>query len=279
MKQRREFLKKMGVLTAVSMLPSYLASAAPKKIKEIGVQLYTFRKGMESGDPKGTLKLISELGINQIESASSRFGLFYGLTAKEMKQTCKDLGMTLRSGHCNISTNWESTVEQAAESGQEYLISSGMPIKGQTVDTYKRAAEMFNKAGEDCKKAGIKFGYHNHASEFQSEGGQVFYDVLLQNTDPKYVGFEMDLGWVVAGGKDPFKYFEDYKGRFPLWHLKDMKGTRSTEFGTGDLDITRLLKARKEAGLKYFFIEQEEYTESPLASMKINMAYLQNLNL
>lgn len=274
MENRRDFLKKISTLTAAAMLPSAFASAGPK-IKDIGIQLYTFRKGMES-DARATLKIISELGINQIESASSRFGLFYGLSAKEMKSTCKDLGMTLRSGHCNVLTNWESTVEQAAESGQEYLVSSGMPIKGQTVDNYKRASELFNKAGEDCKKAGIKFGYHNHASEFQSENGQVLYDVLLQNTDPKLVNMELDLGWVVAAGKDPFHYFKQYKGRFPLWHLKDMKGTRSTEFGTGDLDMAALLNARKDAGLKYFFVEQEEYSVSPLESMKINMAYLQS---
>jgi sugar phosphate isomerase/epimerase len=276
MEKRREFLKNIGVLAAGSMLLPSLTWAGHKKVKNIGIQLYTFRKEM-AADAKGTLKLIADLGITQIESASSSKGLFYGLKAAEMKQLCKDLGMTLRSGHCGIDSKWQNTVEQAAESGQEYLICSSIPSQGQTVDNYKKISDIFNKAGEDCKKAGIKFGFHNHNSEFQTDNGQVLYDVLLQHTDPELVHMEMDLGWVLAAGMDPLQYFKKYKGRFPLWHLKDMKGKHSTEFGKGLLDVAGLLRSSKEAGMKYFFVEQEEYSTSALESMKINMAYLQNL--
>lgn len=278
MENRRDFLKNMGVLAAGSMLLPSLATAGPKKIKTIGIQLYTFRKEMMA-DAKGTLKIIADLGITQIESAASNLGLFYGLTPVEMQKTCKDLGMTLRSAHCSIDSKWENTVAQAAESGQEYLICSTLPSRGQTVDNYKKVSDTFNKAGEDCKKAGVKFGFHNHNTEFQQEGGEVLYDVMLKNTDPQLVHMEMDLGWVLAAGKDPFEYFKNYKGRFPLWHLKDMKGPRSTEFGNGTLDIVGLLKHSKDAGMKYFFVEQEEYPVSPLESTKINMAYLEKLDI
>jgi sugar phosphate isomerase/epimerase len=276
--EKREFLKHMGMLAAGSVLLPSLSGFTPKKVKNPGIQLYTFRKEM-AADPKGTLKVIADLGIKQIESASSNLGLFYGLKPAEMKQVCKDLGMTLRSGHCGINATWKNTVEQAAESGQEYLICSSLPSRGQTVDNYKKISDIFNKAGEDCKKVGIKFGFHNHNEEFQIDNGEVLYDVMLKNTDPELVHMEMDLGWVIAAGKDPFQYFKDYKGRFPLWHLKDMKGKRSTEFGNGDLNVTGLLKASKDAGMKYFFIEQEEYPSSPLESMKINMAYLDKLDI
>ncbi len=278
MENRRNFLKNMGVLAAGSMLLPSLATAGPKKIKTIGIQLYTFRKEMMA-DAKGTLKIIADLGITQIESAASNLGLFYGLTPVEMQKTCKDLGMTLRSAHCSIDSKWENTVAQAAESGQEYLICSTLPSRGQTVDNYKKVSDTFNKAGEDCKKKGVKFGFHNHNTEFQQEGGEVLYDVMLKNTDPQLVHMEMDLGWVLAAGKDPFEYFKNYKGRFPLWHLKDMKGPRSTEFGNGTLDIVGLLKHSKDAGMKYFFVEQEEYPVSPLESTKINMAYLEKLDI
>ncbi len=278
MENRRDFLKNMGVLAAGSMLLPSLATAGPKKIKTIGIQLYTFRKEMMA-DAKGTLKIIADLGITQIESAASNLGLFYGLTPGEMQKTCKDLGMTLRSAHCSIDSKWENTVAQAAESGQEYLICSTLPSRGHTVDNYKKVSDTFNKAGEDCKKAGVKFGFHNHNTEFQQEGGEVLYDVMLKNTDPQLVHMEMDLGWVLAAGKDPFEYFKNYKGRFPLWHLKDMNGSRSTEFGNGTLDIVGLLKHSKDAGMKYFFVEQEEYPASPLESTKINMAYLEKLDI
>jgi sugar phosphate isomerase/epimerase len=278
MKNRRDFLKNMGALTVGSVLLSSY-KYAPKRVKDAGIQLYTFRQEMLA-DPKGTLKIIADLGIKQVESAASAKGLFYGLTPTEMKQTCRDLGLTLRSAHCGIDANWQKTIDQAAESGQEYLVCSTIPYAGATQSNYQRIADRFNTAGEECRKAGIKFGYHNHDYEFKEDGGLVLYDVLLVNTDPELVYMEMDLGWVVAAGKDPLKYFKDYEGRFPLWHLKDMKGRNSVEFGKGTLDITGLLKQSKEAGMKYFFIEQEEYPAgSPLASMKINMEYLNKLDV
>lgn len=279
MENRRDFLKNMGVLAAGSMVLPSLAFSNIKKVKNIGIQLYTFRKDMTT-DPKGTLKIIADLGIKEVESASSNLGLFYGLQPTEIKKICKDLGMNLRSGHTSIDGKWQQTIAQAAEAGQEYLICSTLPYNGQTVDNYKKISERFNKAGEECKAAGLKFGFHNHNAEFQMENGQVLYDVMLDNTDPKLVHMEMDLGWVLAAGKDPFEYFKKYGARFPLWHLKDMKGRRSTEFGNGTLDIVGLLKHSKDAGMKYFFIEQEEYPAgSPLESMKINMAYMSKLDI
>lgn len=270
-------MKSMGALAAGSvLLPSY--KFAPKKVSNPGIQLYTFRSELMK-DPKGTLKIIADLGIKQIESAASNKGLYYGLTPTEMKQTCKDLGMTLRSGHCGIDANWQKNIDGAAEAGQEYLVCSSLPFSGDTIANYQRVAERFNKAGEECKKAGVKFGYHNHDFEFRKDGDQVLYDILLKNTDPALVNMEMDLGWVVASGNDPFAYFKNYPGRFPLWHLKDMKGKGSVEFGNGGLDIIGLLKQSKQAGMKYFFIEQEEYPAgSPLASMKLNMEYLAKVN-
>ena len=277
MQTRRDFLANTGATAIGSMLlPSFIN--APAKVKNTGLQLYTFRKEMLA-DAKATLQRIASLGIKQIESAGSEKGHYYGLSPKEMKQTCADLGMTLRSGHVHIDDKWQQTLDEAAESGQEYVICSTMPVNGQTVDNYKVVAGMFNKAGEECKKMQLKFGYHNHEYEFESDKGQILYDVLLNNTDPALVHMEMDLGWVIVAGKNPLDYFNTYKGRFPLWHLKDMNMTKkqSTEFGKGGLDIVQMLKHSKQAGMKYFFVEQEEYTSTPFESMKENMDYLAKL--
>jgi len=180
MQTRRNFLINTGALAVGSVvLPSFLSPT--KKVKNTGVQLYTFRKEMLA-DAKGTLQKIAALGIKQIESAGSEKGNYYGLSPKEMKTICSDLGMTLRSGHVHIDDKWKQTMDEAAESGQEYIICSTMPTEGQTVANYKKVAESFNKAGEDCKKMKLKFGYHNHAYEFESENGEVLYDVLLKNT-------------------------------------------------------------------------------------------------
>ncbi len=277
MQTRRDFLIDTGCLAIGSMLlPSIVDT--PKKVKNTGVQLYTFRKEMMV-DAKGTLQRIASLGIKQIESARSEKGHYYGLTPKEMKQACSDLGMTLRSGHVHIDDKWQQTLNEAAESGQEYVICSTMPADGQTVDNYKKVAETFNKAGEACKKLNLKFGYHNHEYEFESDKGEVLYDVLLKSTDPDLVHMELDLGWVIVAGKDPLDYFNNFKARFPLWHLKDMDMVKkqSTEFGKGGLDIVQMLKHGKESGMKYFFVEQEEYVNTPFESMKENMDFLAKL--
>lgn len=246
--------------------------------ENLGIQLYTFRKEMES-DALGTLKNIAAIGIKQIESAGSGKGYYYGLTPKEMKDACSDLGMTLRSGHVHLDDDWEKTMDEAVASGQEYVICSTMPTEGQTVDNYLRVAEAFNNAGEQCKNRNLKFGYHNHAYEFESENDQVLYDVLLDHCEADLVHMELDLGWVIVGGKNPLDYFERYEGRFPLWHLKDMNMTKkeSTEFGKGGLPIAKMLESKKQSGVKYIFIEQEEYASSPLESMKYNLDFLKNL--
>jgi sugar phosphate isomerase/epimerase len=276
---RRRFLFNTGALAlGAAILPSYKVPFAD--VKNPGIQLYTFRNEMMA-DAVGTLKKIASLGFKQIESASSSKGHYYGLKPKEMKMICNDLGMTLRSGHVGIDAKWQQTMDEAAESGQEYLVCSSMPISGQTVDNYKKVSEIFNESAAALKKLDIQFAYHNHDAEFEMDNGEVLYDVLLQHTDASLVKMEMDLGWVVVAGKDPLVYFKNHPGRFPLWHLKDMNLVKkhSTEFGKGSLPIKDLLNHSKDAGLKCFFVEQEEYSVSPEQSMKDNMDYLRTIQL
>jgi len=279
MNSRRDFLKKSaGLALSTALIPS-MTTFAGKKVKNVGVQLYSVRKEMLA-DAKGTLKKLADLGYKELESARSDKGSFYGLSPKEMKKTCDNLGLNMRSGHIHIDANFQKSLDEAKEAGQEYLICSTMPTEGQTVDNYKKVAEAFNKSGEACNKLDIKFGYHNHDYEFENENGQILYDVLLANTDSKLVHMELDLGWVVASGKDPLDYFKRFPGRFPLWHLKDMdlQKKHSTEFGKGGVKILELLKNGEQSGMKYFFVEQEEYTSSALESLKEDISYLQKLD-
>lgn len=277
---RRGFLRTAALMATGSLfLPDHLFSSPKTKVKNVGIQLYTVRNEMLA-DPVGTLKQLAAIGFKELESARSEKGNYYGLDAKEIKKITSDLGMRLRSGHIHVDKDWQRSIEQATQSGQQYLISAVLPSQGQTVDHYKESAEAFNKLGEECKKAGLSFGYHNHDSEFQTVDGKVLYDILLQYADPSLVTMEMDLGWVVAAGKDPFHYFEQYPGRFHLWHLKDMDPGRrqSTEFGKGQVDIKKLLQHEKQSGMKHFFLEQEEYAHTAFDSVKEDYAYLQKLD-
>ena len=277
MKTRRDFFKTAGGLALGALVIPGIAKG--EKLKNIGIQLYSVRKEMLS-DAVGTLKQLAKIGYKELESARSEKGNYYGLQPKEIKKIVSDLGMTLRSGHVHVDKDWQRSIDGAAEAGQGYLICSSLPSKGQTVDNYKKVAETFLKAGEDCKKSNIIFGYHNHEYEFEKENGQVLYDVLLSNTDPQLVTWELDLGWVVASGNDPLAYFNRYPGRFPLWHLKDMdvQKQQSTEFGKGQIKVLEILKNSKKSGVKHIFVEQEEYASTALESMKYDFDYLQKLD-
>jgi sugar phosphate isomerase/epimerase len=277
MKTRRDFLKTSGGLALGAVLLPKLSRA--EKIKNVGIQLYSVRKEMLA-DAVGTLKQLAKIGYKELESARSAKGNYYGLQPKEIKKIVGDLGMTLTSGHVHVDKDWQRSIDSAAEAGQKYIVCSSLPTEGQTVDNYKKVAETFNKAGEDCKKSNLIFGYHNHEYEFEKENGQVLYDVLVENTDATLVTWELDLGWVVASNLDPITYFDKYPGRFPLWHLKDMDTTKkqSTEFGKGQINMLSILKNAKKSGVKHIFVEQEEYASTALESMKYDFDYLQKLN-
>ena len=277
MNTRRKFIKQSSLFGAVTFIAPQLGFASTIG-QEYGVQLYSFRDSMLK-NPKKTLEEIAGLGFKEIESAGSSKGYYYGLTPSEMGKTCSELGMKLTSGHVRLDDDFERTMEDAVASGQEFVICSSMPSDGQTVSNYKKVADQFNTAGEACKKLGLKFGYHNHEYEFESDNGQVLYDVLMDHTESDLVYMELDLGWVVVAGKDPLDYFEKYPQRFPLWHLKDMNMNKkeSTEFGKGALDIAQMLQHKALSGVQHIYIEQEEYAKTPVESMKYNMNYLKSI--
>jgi sugar phosphate isomerase/epimerase len=273
MTTRRNFLKNSALVTAGFYMPFNIVGA---DVKNVGIQLYTVRNEMLQ-NAVGTLNLLAKIGYKELESARSDKGNYYGLKPRQIKKIVSELGMKLRSGHVHMDDKWQKTIEEAVETGQEYLIVSSMPYEGQSIDNYKKTADAFNRAGEQCRKAGLSFGYHNHDYEFEKDGDKVLYDVLLENTDPSLVNMEMDLGWVIVTGNDPLQYFEKYPQRFPLWHLKDMiiAKKHSTEFGKGDMNISKMLQSAGKSGLKYYFVEQEEYTSSPFESIRENFEYLQ----
>ncbi len=273
---RRDFIKSAGVVAAGAAIMSVSAEAMP--VQNAGIQLYSVRKDMLA-DATGTLKKLAAIGYKNLESAGSEKGNYYGLQPKEFKKIATDLGMTLLSGHVHIGSDWQKTVDEAAEAGQTYLICSTMPSNGQTLSNYRHCADIFNQSAAIAQKSNLIFGYHNHEYEFEKENGQVLYDVLLTQTDAAKVKFEMDLGWLIVTGNDPATYFNKYPDRFPLWHLKDMNKTakHSTEFGKGDINLKDLLAQAQKSGMKNYFVEQEEYTLAPLEAMQYDLDYLRKL--
>ena len=286
--KRREFLKMSGNLAAgLAIIPfgskfMFNSNRGNRKAKSLyGLQLYSLREDMPK-DPKGVLKQVASFGYKQVEGFEGPMGIYWGMSNTEFKKYMDDLGMNFLATHCNIDKDFEKKAAEAAEIGMKYLIC---PSRGgrKTVDDFKKVAEDFNAKGEICRKNGIRFAYHNHEYGFKEIDGQFPQDIMMKNTDPALVDYEMDIYWVITGGQDPIAWLKKYPNRFRLGHVKDrIKGATergaSCVLGTGSIDYPKLIKDAKAAGMEYFIVEQERYDNTtPLEAAKADALYMEKL--
>ena len=286
--QRREFLKWTSGLAMGAALAPLTGSCLVDKetddrIKAFGIQLYSVRDDMPK-DPKGALKQIASFGYKQIESYEGPSGMFWGMSNMDFKKTMDDLDMTIVSSHCDITKDFEKKVNKAAAIGMKYLIYN-WPSHQETMDEFKKKADMFNKCGEFCRKAGIRFANHNYDQSFIQIGGEIPMDVLMKNTDPLLVDYQMDFYWVVMGGADPRVWLKKYPNRFRLCHIKDrIKGATerdaSCNLGTGSIDFIPILKTAKQNGMQYYIAEQERYDgTTPMKAVEADAGYMKKLKI
>ena len=275
---RRTFIKNTALFAAgASLMPKSLF-ALPKKAERLGLQLYTVRDAMHA-DPAGTLKKIADAGYKNIEHANYADRKFYGYTVTDFKKLLADTGLNMISGHViltakywdasknDFTDTWKYAVSDAAEAGQQYLISPWLDDNLlHDESAFKAFMQVLNKSGELCKKNGLTFGYHNHNFEFTNKFGDLpLYDVMLNNTDPSLVAQQLDIGNMFAAGASPMDYIMKYPGRFELIHVKDVIRKddgkyENTLLGKGIVPLGDILKAaRKTGGTSQFIIEQEEY--------------------
>lgn len=285
---RRVFLKTTGLATAGLSLLSINANAltndlfsSPAKLNAFGLQLYTLRD-IIGNDPKAVLKDVASFGYKQIESYEGKDGMFWGMTNKEFKAYMDELGMTIVSSHCDMDKGFERKVAEAAAIGMKYLLCPWIgPQK--SLDDYKKFADTFNEKGEICKANGIRFAYHNHDYSFKKQDGQYPQDILMKNTDPALVDFEMDMYWVVTAGEDPIKWMKKYPNRFKLCHVKDRAKGANGEFdsvalGKGIIPYKKIIAQSAAMGMKYFIVEQEAYENTtPIECAKDNAVYLKKV--
>lgn len=251
---------------------------------KIYVQLYSVRSDINR-DFKGTVAKVAEAGYTGIEAANYANGKFYGLTPEAFKKEIEATGMKVLSSHTGkaldgdiAKTNWDevwkwwdTAIEAHKVAGMKYIVTASMP-KPKTLADLKAYCDYFNKIGEKCNAAGLRFGYHNHNFEFSEIEGKMVYDYMLENTDPTQVFFEMDVYWTVKGGQSPVDYFNKYPGRFELLHIKDNK-----ELGqSGMVGFDAIFKNLDKAGTKYLIVEVEQYNYAPLESVKRSLDYLLN---
>ncbi len=276
MTTRRNFVRQSALVVAAIPLINNELLASPRPSKKTGLALYTIRDEM-SKDTAATLARVAEIGYNWVEAADYRDRKFYGFQPKEFGKLVRKSGMVPLSTHSQVRPeNEDQTIEDTAEAGIKYLILPSLPGEWMdSVDSFRRNAEYFNKVGEKCRKSGLKFGFHNHQAEFKEINGTVPYDILLEGTDPKLVIFEIDLAWITAAGKDPLAYFNKYPGRFEVWHMKDLSPEKNdATLGEGIIDFKPILAKAKTAGMQYWFLEQDFCrTHTPMESIAISRNY------
>jgi sugar phosphate isomerase/epimerase len=290
MTSRRVFIQSASALSAAVFVKGPLTAFAAAPL--IGLQLYTVRDAMGK-DPMGTLARVAQIGYNSVENATyTGTEKFYGMDAITYKKVLTDNGLVALSGHYRLGEemdhgapsngtilhDWQKAVDDAMAVGLKYMVCAYLstPERG-TLDHYKQVADIFNTAGETCKKSGIQFCYHNHNFEFEVQDGIFPYDILLDKTDKDLVKMEIDLYWIKKAGQDPLVLFQKHPGRFPLWHIKDMSKDADQSFaevGNGIIDFKTIFQQKEQAGMKYFYVEQDKCPGSPFDSISQSIKYI-----
>ena len=250
----------------------------------IGLQLYSVRADM-SEDPVATIEKVGAMGYDFVESAGYKDGKIYGMDPEDFNALVEENGMKYLGAHSGQSIPdsgtwevlmpwWDECIATHKAAGAKYIVQ---PSMGKSA--YASLAGLadycayFNAVGEKCNAAGLKFGYHNHAGEFNELEGEVIYDYMLENTDPENVFFQIDLYWINEGNAIAAEYFEKYPGRFSSFHIKDEK-----ELGeSGEMDFVSLLALADQAGAKYHVVEVERYNFEPLVSVEKSLQYLKEI--
>ena len=284
MNNRRNFLKTSGLLTAGLFInPSELL----KTKRAAGIQLYTLRELIVK-DPTSVINKVAMAGFKEVEmyglSAEQRF---FGLSVKDFASLLKQNNLKSPSGHYMpekflFENGSVDEVKKLCDVGQmmghQYIVIPWMAEeRRKTIDQYKRLAERINKAGEICKTANMQLAYHNHDFEFFDIKGQKGYDILLKETDANLVKMEMDIYWVISAGYNPVDLFKANPGRFPMLHVKDMDKINkkmNTEIGNGSIDFKKIFKFAKLAGVKHYYVEQENnYKPDIISSINTSSDY------
>ncbi|MDA0194880.1 MAG: sugar phosphate isomerase/epimerase [Bacteroidetes bacterium] len=304
--KRRKFVKQGSALAAGGLLYSCGGSSTTqstestegeetveevKKLDDIGIQLYTLRNELQAdgADRAAILKKVADVGYKHVEMYMLGGKHHLGYTREEFKSILDDLGMRVTSAHVGIggpdnpmtlTNGFEQVIDDAVFLGQKYIVCPH-PGRIESIDAWKAKIDIFNGCGEQCKAAGVQFGYHNHALEFEEVDGQIPFDIIMQNSDPSIIQFELDMYWSIMAGAGSVELFNKYPNRFPLWHVKDMskeKENETTFLGGGSIDYESVFANGGNAGRDLFYVEQEHYPIDAYQSIQKCYDYLSAIN-
>jgi sugar phosphate isomerase/epimerase len=269
-----------ALLLSFSIFMTAASPGASLDQKQIGLQLYSLRNQL-AADASGALDEVKGWGITNVELAGT-----YGLTPEQFKAHLDARGFNAVSGHFpyeRFRDDAEGVARDAQILGLKYAGCAWIPHGGVFDEkTCRDAIAVFNHAGEVLAQHGLKFFYHTHGYEFQPYQDGTLFDLMMTETNPKFVNYQMDVFWIVHPGQDPVKLLEKYGKRWQLMHLKGMRDstptglltghsavTNDVAVGTGKIDYVPILRAAKKAGVKWYFIEDE----SPSSEQQVPQSF------
>lgn len=255
----------------------------------LGVQLYSFREAFKTDVP-GTLARVRALGIREVELAGT-----YGKSAQEFRRMLDSAGLSATSMHVGYERLRDSLPAALAEAkalGVKYVGTAWIPHPDGpiTATLARQAAGDFDRWAKAARTEGLQFFYHVHGYEFKAGADGVLpMDVLMRQTDPDAMKFEMDVFWASLPGNDPAALLRKYPGRWKLMHIKDMKKGVATGVhtgsanpdssevptGTGQTDYRAVLRAAKEVGVEKYFLEDE--TARPFETVPLSIRWLETV--
>lgn len=272
----------MGQTTAIAQESDELLFT-----EKLGIAPFTFRRSFPNG-VAATLDTIQSMGFTEIEGGGGR------MDAHEYKKLCDERGLSipsLGSGYDNLLNDPQPTIDRAKIYGAKYIMAAWIPhdVGNFNFENAKKAAKDFNTIGKNLKENGLTFCYHAHGYELvkYDEGEGTLLDYLMENTDPEYVSFEMDIYWIQFGGGNPAHLLKKYPNRWKLMHIKDLrKGTlkdhtgltapdNDVAVGDGELGIEGIIRAAQEIGIAHYFIEDE--SERIITQIPKSITYLRGL--
>jgi sugar phosphate isomerase/epimerase len=272
------------VIQSAALLPLSKAVFAKDKLSEnnLGVQLYTVRN-IITKNPASVLEAIQDIGYKEVEVTYDNLDQIWP-ALKETK--LKPVSAHVGEKAFTESGRLDPVLSELKQRGFEYIVAPSLPTNRGGADALKHLAEMLNKAGEQAKARGLTLCYHNHAHDFQPINGVPALETLLDETQKDLVFLEMDIFWVTEAGHDPVQMLKTHSGRVPLVHLKDRAAGVPTQFnenvpkdafkevGSGSIKIPAVLKAADTAGVKHYFVEQDQTPGDPIASLRKSYKYL-----
>lgn len=252
---RRSFIAGAGGLSALSLAKG----AGAAQLGAIGIQLYTVREIFQP-DPVGTLEKIARIGYREVEYGG---GGYDAMDHAMLRKTMDGLGLrspSIHVGYDLLLNDFDKSVAMAKTLGADTIVLPYMTDEHRTEAGWTAALPNINKFGAELKKRGLGFAYHNHDFEFTVKpGGVSLYDRLVKATNPAVVKLELDLFWAIAAGQDPAALIRRHAGRIYAYHVKDRRPDgKMTSVGAGTVDFGKIFTLNRTAGVRHFYVENDE---------------------